>query len=82
MKVRMLIGVAVLMLAAPAFAFHCPADMRKIDAALAESPALTSEQMEEVRKLRAEGEALHDAGRHQESVDTLASAMRILGIDG
>lgn len=81
MKVRMMIGVMALMLAAPALAFHCPADMRKIDAALAENPALSGEQMDEVRKLRAEGEALHNAGRHQESVDTLANAMRILGID-
>ena len=81
MKVKVMIGVMALMFAAPVFAFHCPADMRKIDAALAENPALSSEQLEEVRKLRAEGEALHNAGRHQESVDTLAGALRILGID-
>lgn len=81
MKIRTMIGAVALMLSVPALAFHCPADMRKIDAALAENPALSSEQMDEVRKLRAEGEALHNAGRHQESVDTLANAMRILGID-
>ena len=36
--------------------------------------------MSEVKKLRTDGEALHKAGKHQESVDTLAKAMKILGI--
>jgi hypothetical protein len=34
-----------------------------------------------VKKYREEGEALHKAGKHQESVDTLAKAMKILKID-
>ena len=63
-----------------AFAFHCPADMRKIDEALAKNPKLSSAQMAEVKKYRADGEALHKAGKHQESVDTLAKAMKILNI--
>ena len=36
--------------------------------------------MSEVKKSRADGEALHKAGKHQESVDTLAKAMKILNI--
>jgi hypothetical protein len=72
---------AVLALAtSAALAFHCPADMAKIDAALAKSPKLSSQQASEVKKLRADGEALHKAGKHQESVDTLAKAMKILDI--
>ena len=63
-----------------AFAFHCPMDMKKIDEALAKGPKLTAEQMAEVKKLRAEGEASHKAGKHQDSVDTLAKAMKILGV--
>ena len=63
-----------------AFAFHCPADMRKIDDALAKDPKLSSQQMAEVKKYRADGEALHKAGKHQQSVDTLAKAMQILSI--
>src|SRR5881396_30015 len=63
-----------------AFAFHCPADMKKIDAALANKPQLSAQQMAEVQKYRAEGEALHKAGKHQDSVDTLARAMKILNI--
>lgn len=65
---------------ASALAFHCPADMKKIDEALAKNPKLSEVQMKEVKDLRAKGEELHNAGKHQESVDTLAKAMKVLGI--
>ena len=78
---RTLLAAALLMaFAAPAYAFHCPADMAKIDAALAQNPSLTADQLAEVQKLRADGEAMHKAGKHQDSVDTLAKAMAILGV--
>ncbi len=70
----------VLLVATPAFAFHCPADMAKIDAALAENPKLSPEQLDEVKTLRAEGETLHNEGNHAESVKVLAQAMKILDI--
>jgi hypothetical protein len=79
-KRHLLAGLAAMLLSSAALAFHCPADMKKIDEAMSKGPALTSEQMAEVKKLRAEGEALHNAGKHQESVDTLAKAMKILKI--
>ena len=63
-----------------AMAFHCPADMKKIDEALAKNPKLSAAQLSDVKKLRADGEAAHKAGKHQESVDTLAKAMKLLGI--
>lgn len=62
-----------------AFAFHCPADMKAIDEALPKAK-LSEPQAAEVKKLRAEGETLHKAGKHQESVDTLGKARKILGI--
>jgi hypothetical protein len=65
----------------PAWANHCPRDMKQIDAALAQQPALTAEQLAQVKRYRAEGEALHDAGRHAESVAELAKAKALLGID-
>jgi hypothetical protein len=80
MKFKALIAAGLLAASGVAFAFHCPADMKKIDDALAKNPKLTAEQMAEVKKYRAEGEALHKAGKHQESVDTLAKAMKILNI--
>ena len=80
MKLRTLFLAAALAASGSAFAFHCPADMAKIDAALAKNPKLTDVQMAEVKKYRAEGESLHKAGKHQESVDTLAKAMKILDV--
>ena len=80
MTLRTLVAVAALAASGSAFAFHCPADMAKIDAALAKNPKLTDVQMAEVKKYRAEGESLHKAGKHQESVDTLAKAMKILDV--
>ncbi len=81
MRIRSwLIGMALALASSAAFAFHCPADMKKIDEALATNPKLTPAQLAEVKKYRAEGEALHNAGKHQESIDTLAKAEAILGI--
>ncbi len=80
MKVRAVLFATALLFAASAFAFHCPQDMKKIDDAMAKNPNLTAAQMADVKKYRAEGEALHKAGKHQESLDTLAKAEKILGI--
>jgi len=77
---RTVAAVAMMMFAGAALAFHCPKDMKAIDDALAKNPKLSEAQMSEVKKLRAEGETLHKAGKHQESVDTLAKAMKILDI--
>ena len=75
-------SVAVLLaaLAAPAQAYHCPVDMKQIDAALAASPKLGTEQLTEVRALRAKGEEQHKAGDHAGAVDSLGKAKKILGI--
>jgi len=74
------LAAAGMFAAGSAFAFHCPADMAKIDAALAKNPPLSAAQLAEVKKERADGEALHKAGKHQESVDTLGKAMKTLNI--
>jgi uncharacterized protein len=78
--VKKTLFVALALASTAAFAFHCPKDMKAIDDALAKNPKLSAAQMQEVKKYRADGEALHKAGKHQESVDTLAKAMKILGI--
>ena len=81
MRLRTLIAAVMFAVAGSAFAMHCPMDMKAIDDALAKKPNLSAEQMAQVKKYRAEGEALHKAGKHQESVDTLAKAKKILGIE-
>jgi len=80
MKLRGLIAAVMFAIAGSAFAMHCPMVMKKIDEALAKKPNISAEKLADVKKLRAEGESLHKAGKHQESVDTLAKAMAILGI--
>ncbi len=79
MKIRNIaLFTATLFAAGTAFGFHCPQDMKKIDDAMAKNPKLTAAQADEVKKYRAEGETLHKAGKHQESIDTLAKAQKIL----
>jgi hypothetical protein len=63
-----------------AFAFHCPADMKAIDAKLATGVKLADADMAKVKQLRADGETAHKAGKHDESVKLLAEAMKILKI--
>lgn len=62
-----------------AFANSCPKEMKAIDAALPKAK-LSSQQMSEVKKLRAEGEKLHKSGKHSDSMAALGKAKKILGI--
>ena len=80
MKRSFALAVAMIFASGTAFAMHCPKDMKEIDDELAKKPKLSEAQMKEVTKLRADGEAMHKAGKHQESVDTLAKAKTILGL--
>ncbi|HUP98695.1 MAG TPA: hypothetical protein VM073_12165 [Usitatibacter sp.] len=80
MKRMLSLAVALLFAAGTASAMHCPKDMKAIDDALAKNPKLSEAQMKDVKKYRADGESLHKAGKHQESVDTLAKAKGILGV--
>lgn len=80
MKIHsMIVAVGLALASSAAFAFQCPADMKAIDAALPKAK-LSDAQMAEVKKYRAEGETLHKAGKHQDSVDMLAKARKLLNI--
>lgn len=78
----LLATAAVMLLAGPAMASSCPKHMKAIDAALAKSPKLDAKKMADVKKYRAEGEAMHKAGKHKESMDALMKAEKILGMKG
>ena len=80
MKLYVPVAAALMLFATAAFAFHCPADMKKIDDAMAKNPKLTEAQMTDVKKYRAEGEAMHKAGKHKESRAELSKAMALLNI--
>ncbi len=79
---RVLVVAAFLALsAAPAGAFQCPSDVAAIDAALATASGMSAESKAKVMALRDKGEQAHKSGRHQEAVDTLAEAKKLLGIN-
>ena len=78
---RKLALAAMLFASSSAFAFHCPADMKAIDDAMAKNPKLSEADAKAVKQYRADGESAHKAGKHQDAVDTLAKAMKILKID-
>lgn len=79
MKTVISAALLSLALAGPAFASQCPMDMAKIDAAL-QTAQLTPEQKARVMELRQQGEQHHQAGRHQQSMESLGEAKEILGI--
>lgn len=74
----------MLAVAPAAWAHNCPNLMKEIDEILESTPTLDEETIvdEEMRKsvkeLRAEGEELHEAGKHSESVETLERALTLL----
>jgi hypothetical protein len=80
MKRLSALAAALLFASGSAFAFHCPKDMKDIDAALAAKPKLSDAKMKEVKDLRAKGEEFHKAGKHQEAVDSLGKAKKILDL--
>lgn len=79
MKVRAL-TLALLLTSGTALAHNCPNEMKAIDAKLATKHALSAENAAKVSKLRAEGEAQHKAGKHDDSMKSLGEAKKILGI--
>ncbi|HEX6978815.1 MAG TPA: hypothetical protein VF342_05910 [Alphaproteobacteria bacterium] len=72
-------AVGLALLATPALANQCPANMRQIDQAMA-SAQLSAADKEKVTQLRNEGEELHKAGKHAESMQKLSEAKQILKI--
>jgi hypothetical protein len=62
-----------------AFAHNCPNEMKAIDNKLS-SVQLSEADMAKVKSLREEGEKYHKAGKHDESMKSLAEAKKILGI--
>lgn len=75
---RIALFIATVLLSTPLFAMHCPADMARIDALLESNPPTDAAVLERVQALRAEGESLHNAGKHAESVEALGEALSLL----
>jgi hypothetical protein len=76
---RIALAAALAFVASTALAHNCPNEMKAIDAALPKAK-LNASQAAEVKKLRADGEALHKSGKHSESMAALGKAKGILGV--
>lgn len=79
MKFLVLATAAAVGFVSPAFAFQCPADIATIDQAMA-ARQLSDADRAKVNALREEGARLHAAGSHAQSVQKLAEAKRMLGV--
>jgi hypothetical protein len=77
---KLLIAIALASGAGLALAHNCPNEMKAIDAKLATNPQLSAADAAKVKQLRADGEAMHKAGKHDDSMKTLGEAKKILGI--
>ncbi|MGB4073566.1 hypothetical protein [Pseudomonas sp.] len=75
---RLILLVATALLSTSLWAMHCPADMAKIDERLKTDPPGDATVLAQVKQLRAEGEALHKAGNHSQSVKVLGEALQLL----
>ena len=79
MKAKALL-VALALAATPALANNCPNEMKAIDDALPKVKQRTAADMNEIKRLRMEGEKLHMEGKHAESMAALGKAKAMLGI--
>lgn len=75
---RLVAFLTTALLSTSLWAMHCPADMAKIDALLKSDPPSDAAVLAQVRQLRAEGEALHKAGDHSQSLKLLDKALKLL----
>jgi hypothetical protein len=76
---RFVVTVTLAAIASLAWANNCPNEVKAIDAAIPKTK-LDAKQSAEVKRLRDEGEQLHKAGKHSESMAALGKAKGILGI--
>jgi hypothetical protein len=77
---KLLLAVTLAGAAGFALAHNCPNEMKAIDAKLATNPQLSDADAAKVKQLRADGEAAHKAGKHDDSMKALGEAKKILGI--
>lgn len=77
---RILLLIAAAVVSTPLWAMHCLMDMAKIDDQLATNPPSDPAILTRVKELRAEGEKLHKAGEHEQSLEALGEAQELLGM--
>ncbi len=74
---RIILTFLLMVFSTGAFAFHCPADAKAIDAGLSKAN-ISDDHKSEIMALRDKGLAQHESGDHKDAEATLADAMRQL----
>lgn len=77
---KILLPLALAFAASGALAHNCPNEMKAIDAKLAAGAKLSDADLAKVKMLRADGEAAHKAGKHDDSMKALGEAKKLLGL--
>jgi len=77
---KILLPLALALAAGSALAHNCPNEMKAIDAKLAAGAKLSDADLAKVKALRADGEAAHKAGKHDDSMKALGEAKKLLGV--
>lgn len=77
---KLIVAAALAAASGLALAHNCPNEMKAIDAKLASNPMLSAADMTRVKALRADGEAQHRAGKHDDSMKSLGEAKKLLDI--
>lgn len=80
MRRTMIVALVLSFASVTAFAGTCPREMAKIDEAT-KTANLSAANKTAVTGYRKSGEDLHKAAKHMESLETLAKAKTILGIN-
>ncbi|MDO9460150.1 MAG: hypothetical protein Q7N95_08565 [Alphaproteobacteria bacterium] len=75
---KLLLSAVLASAAGLALAHNCPNEMKAIDAKLG-AAKLSAGDMTKVKKLRADGEAAHKSGKHDESMKLLGEAKKMVG---
>jgi hypothetical protein len=73
------LALTLALTAGSALAHNCPNEMKAIDAKMS-TAKLSDADAAKVKALRAEGEAAHKAGKHDDSMKALGEAKKLLGI--
>jgi len=79
LSMKKLLIATVALASAAAFAHNCPNEMKAIDAKMS-TAKLADADLAKVKALRADGEAMHKAGKHDDSMKALGEAKKMLGI--
>lgn len=72
-------AVTLLVMSTSAFADECPILMTEIDTILATETHSSVEIIEKIQHHRAEGEKLHNAGKHEDAIHELSEALEVIG---